>query len=394
MSEVDEYAVFTNSNPQRTYVSSTFKGYEGEVLRIASKVVDGDGGYGLVTVKKETVVRETPGGRFQIKAMFLEDDRKFQSVTIQRFTENGAQKQHFQFTAMEVVKLLKFLTDLRRVEFPNAGKININDDQLENLLLSPEQTKRFIAGNEELLATLARTEITHEDIIALGYRKKQLAIFRRLLDDVDYFESEVNRHPKGGEQVWQHFFEANPWIFGYGLSLVHFGPLDGRKLEQTVRGNSVFGRGKRVDALLRSSAQISTACFVEIKRHDTDLLTDEAYRGGIWQPSKELSGAISQVQGTVAAAIDQMGSQQALEDETGNPTGEVLFSVEPRSFVIAGTLSQFTTPNGVHSGKFRSFELFRRNLVRPEVVTFDELYERAALIVATASRGGRADWFP
>lgn len=385
MDEIDEYSVFINSNPQKTYVSSAFKGFEGEVLRIASKVIEGDGGYGLVTVKKETVVRETPGGRFQIKAMFLEDDRKFQSVTIQRFTENGAQKQHFQFTALEVVKLLKFLTDLRRVEFPNAGKININDDQLEALLLSPEQTRRFLAGNEELLAALARTEITHEDIVALGYRKKQLSIFRQLLDDEDYFESESKRHPKGGEQVWQHFFEANPWIFGYGLSLVHFGPLDGRKLEQTVRGSSLSARGKRVDAILRSSAEISTTCFVEIKRHDTLLLTDEPYRGGIWQPSKELTGAVSQVQGTVAAAVEQMGFQQRLEDEGGNPTGEVLFSVEPRSFVIAGTLSQFTTSHGVHPGKFRSFELFRRNLLRPEVVTFDELYERAALIVATAS---------
>jgi hypothetical protein len=31
--------------------------------------------------------------------------------------------------------------------------------------------------------------------------------------------------------------------------------------------------------------------------------------------------------------------------------------------------------------KFRSFELFRRNIWRPEIVTFDELFQRAKFIV-------------
>jgi hypothetical protein len=32
--------------------------------------------------------------------------------------------------------------------------------------------------------------------------------------------------------------------------------------------------------------------------------------------------------------------------------------------------------------KYRSFELLRRHTIRPEVITFDELYERAKFIVA------------
>ena len=31
--------------------------------------------------------------------------------------------------------------------------------------------------------------------------------------------------------------------------------------------------------------------------------------------------------------------------------------------------------------QFRSFELFRRNTFSPEIITFDELYERAKFIV-------------
>ncbi|MGR9465913.1 Shedu immune nuclease family protein [Rhizobium leguminosarum] len=388
MDERDEHEIFLNSLPSKTYVGSPFQGFEGQRMRIANKYVDGKGGFEYATIKGETVLRETSGGRFQIKATFIEDDRSFKTVTIQRFSENGAQRPHFTFLPDEIAKLLKFLTDVKRLHFPSAGSVNATDNDLEDLLLNPDQARKVMSANPTLLASLARTEVTDEDIIALGYRKQQLRIFKSLLDDTEYFASEASRHPKGGEQVWQNFFEANPWIFGYGLSMIHFGPLDSRKLEQMVRGSSVWGKGKRVDALLKSAARISTACFVEIKRHDTELLTSDAYRGDIWQPSKELTGAIAQVQGTVAAALDNLGLQQPIEDQNGNPTGEVLFSIEPRSFVIAGRLDEFDTINGINARKFRSFELFRRNLVRPEVVTFDELYERTALIVASAQQHG------
>jgi hypothetical protein len=37
--------------------------------------------------------------------------------------------------------------------------------------------------------------------------------------------------------------------------------------------------------------------------------------------------------------------------------------------------------HGVNTEKFRSFELLRRNTFLPEIITFDELYERARFIV-------------
>ncbi|WP_339032932.1 Shedu immune nuclease family protein [Bradyrhizobium symbiodeficiens] len=122
-----------------------------------------------------------------------------------------------------------------------------------------------------------------------------MRIFKRLLTEPSYFEEALRQHPKGPEDVWQKFFEANPWIFGCGLSLISFGPLDERKLEQAVRGFDLTGPGKRVDALLKSRAILSTTCFVEIKRHNTDLVAESSYRAGVWQPSKQLSGAVAQI---------------------------------------------------------------------------------------------------
>lgn len=381
MDEVDEIAIFHRSRTDKTYVGPAITNFAGRRLRIANKYIDGAAGYAFADVKGEVVLRQTPAGRVHIKATFLEDDRSFQTITLQKFTGSGQAKEHFTFMPSEIATLLKFLSDLKRVHFPDASKINIGDADLEQLLLKPEQMRRLAEVNQELLITIAKSEITTEDVVTLGFRKRQLREFELLLGDAGYFAAASNKHPQGPEGVWQSFFEANPWIFGCALSLIHFGPLDEKKLEQVVRGFSVSGPGKRVDALLRSHAMISTTCFVEIKRHDTPLLAMEQYRSGVWQPARELAGAVAQVQGTVSAALEGWRAQEAVVDRDGELTGETLFTVEPRSFVICGRLSEFQGEHGVNERRFRSFELFRRNLSSPEIVTFDELYERARFIV-------------
>ncbi len=63
-----------------------------------------------------------------------------------------------------------------------------------------------------------------------------------------------------------------------------------------------------------------------------------------------------------------------MKDDAGSPTGESVFLYQPRSFLVIGSLSEFHTVHGVNEEKYSSFELFRRDLKSPEVVTFDELF--------------------
>lgn len=49
--------------------------------------------------------------------------------------------------------------------------------------------------------------------------------------------------------------------------------------------------------------------------------------------------------------------------------------------MIAGCVWEFETEHGVNEQKFRSFELYRRSLKEPDIITFDELYHRARYIV-------------
>jgi hypothetical protein len=134
--------------------------------------------------------------------------------------------------------------------------------------------------------------------------------------------------------------------------------------------------------------------LVEIKKSSTKLLKSGAYRSGTWAPTIELSGAVAQSQENVRAALDELGTNHAFTDENGDPTGEHIMSVQPRSFLVIGNLNEFKNENGINLARYRSFEDFRRNLRQPEILTFDELFERARFIVESADRADQPNAKP
>jgi len=252
------------------------------------------------------------------------------------------------------------------------------------LLLSKEQASKIIIGNQDIIVQALKNNITKSDIVALGYRKDQLEKFERLLEDDEYFENErAIINVKGNEAVWQNFFEKNTWIFGYGLNYVFNTPLDDKKLEQEVAGYNFNNSGKRIDAFMKTRGIINSFCFGEIKTHKTELLkmVKDPYRGECWAISNELAGAISQTQKTVQLSVKGLTTKTEIKDGSGNPTGEQVYIYQPKSFVIIGCLSEFKTEFGVNEDKFSSFELFRQNQFNPEIITFDELLQRARFIV-------------
>ena len=55
---------------------------------------------------------------------------------------------------------------------------------------------------------------------------------------------------------------------------------------------------------------------------------------------------------------------------------EGIYTISPRGIVVIGKTSQLDTRD-----KKNSFERFRREIRSPEIITFDELYERTKFIV-------------
>jgi hypothetical protein len=383
MDEPNPRDIFFGRRTDKAIFSKQFRDVlSGQRVRIVSRVLDGKESVKFAKVGEEIVLRTTDGGRFQIKATVVEDDRRIKTLTLQRYSQKRPFEQSFSFVGTEIDTLLEFVAGIRTVPLTSEGKVHINDNALKDIVLNRAQAQSLFAKHETLFLEIAQSEELKRDLVAIGYRRKQLEKFEALLGDSGYFAEEQRRLSTTPEGVWQKFFEANTWIFGYGLSFQFVSSLDMRKLELVVRGADVTGTGKRVDALMKTRGLINSLCFVEIKRHDKELLSEQQHRPGVWGPSQYLSNAVSQVQVTVQDAIENIGRKLIPSDKCGDPTGEVLFNIQPRSCLIVGHLSELRSGRGVNENKFRSFELYRRNTLRPEILTFDELFERARFIVS------------
>ena len=383
MREVDleEFEYARNRVPHRLYISKSFP-FPGKntVYRNAWKRLEDGPLKELVKNGEEFVLHETPTGIQQIKARFIEDGRGITHLHIQKWntkTGNPVGEQVVLYDK-QITRLIEFLDNTRRLEIPGPAKFNVNESDLRLVHMPDAAALKILEDRPELVTEFARSRITTEDVVALAYRREQLSAFSDMLDRGDDLT----------EDDWQQFFERNQWIFGYGLSYIFTTGLDGRKLQQTIRGSSLVAPGKIPDGIMKTRAAISALCLVEIKKSSTELLRRSEYRSGTWAPSIELSGAVAQCQTALRAAADVLDAHYRFTDDQGNPTGEELMSVQPRSFLVVGSLGQFRTERGINSERYQAFEGFRRNLRQPEILTFDELYERARFIVDHAETLG------
>jgi hypothetical protein len=101
--------------------------------------------------------------------------------------------------------------------------------------------------------------------------------------------------------------------------------------------------------------------------------------------SDELAGAVSQIQKTVFDFVKNQPIKDQLKNESGDDAGSEVYKVNPKSYLIVGKLSQLIE----NDDKFTCFQLFRGALQAPEILTYDELFERAKCIVETISHKDR-----
>ena len=119
--------------------------------------------------------------------------------------------------------------------------------------------------------------------------------------------------------------------------------------------------------------------LVELKRPDTDLFKNKN-RSNSWSLSNELIDAFSQI-------LEQKASWQIQAESNANnnynDNGEIIKqkTIDPKTILIIGNSSQYSGETKELQIKAKSFELFRRDSRNVEIITFDELFERAKFIV-------------
>lgn len=244
----------------------------------------------------------------------------------------------------------------KKYKIADAEALVINDKNKQDIIqqildkdITQEVWNKFIQSNPEDASRLAQLKI-HDD------RKKALDVFESMLNNSELKEND-----------WQRFFEINNWIFGYGL---RYQILKNEQAQPNYNGANVTGSGgQRGDYLVSTEAEVKFTCLVEIKKPTTNLLQSQQYRNGAWGVSKELAGAVSQIQVNCA--------QWEIEAKTERNREKLdAVTISPKGIVVVGRTSEL-----IDFDRKNSFERFRRNINNPEIITFDELYERAKFIL-------------
>ncbi|PQM75804.1 Shedu immune nuclease family protein [Corynebacterium sp. J010B-136] len=371
-------------HPDRTYISRsfpmTFGSDKGEPARFIRKVFD------EVSIQveqdwewKDEVIFMTPGGRKQIRLNVARSRGTVRSIRIERVPTGPDQtklEKILELDREQSRNLIDMIKAIDSIPIEGDQSVRLDDAIFADIFSNPAELERLYTKNPQKFKSLIQTDSSARDVAALQHRKEVVGIMESWLTNETVFEA-AKEKAGGPEAAWQKLLEDNPWILGIGLGGQLYTAWNEDKLEQVTTGSHIGSVGKRVDALMRTSGAIQSMVFAEIKHHKTSLIKGE-YRSGAWLPSEELTGAIVQSQQTSQLAVQTLGKFIADKTPEGEklPTGTYL--LKPRCFVIIGSLTELTGENnGVLENKYQSFEIFRRSIQEPEIITFDELLARA-----------------
>lgn len=264
----------------------------------------------------------------------------------------------------EKIKQMKAILERQGIQYGvhdfalvNVDSLVINDQNKASVIRHlldanyGEDVWRQLSQSDPNIATRLANSKIQED------RQSALCLFEEMLQDNTLSENN-----------WQNFFETNTWIFGYGL---RYQILQVIQPQPNYGGAAVDGRGgQRGDFLTATEAETRFTCLVEIKKPTTSLLQRDQYRNGAWGVSSELAGAVSQIQVNCAQwEITDARTDQNRERLNG------LYTVSPKGIVVIGNTGELDNWD-----KRNSFERFRQELRSPEIITYDELFERAKFI--------------
>lgn len=388
MSRDDDYEYFRLRKQSKTYITKvfTFGGRTDERVRNVRMVVEGSDELLLGELDGALCLRLTGQVRKnQVTALVSQDDNKVRRVTLQTFKSRSSrgedwieafEKEEFTFRQDEFARLVHFLSQIEFIDLSNQNGFQIEDistghgpkaivdvadrDLLARLRsLRPEQRIR-------LLKTL-QAELSPEEVNVLLGRRQGLSEFENHMSRNDWSESK-----------WQDFFEREQWVFGYGLDYRILRQFD---REMTVGVGGSDNRDRPVVDFLGTFTNYTV--LVEIKRPDTDIFKPrQGGRAGTWDFSREFMGAVSQVleQKAEWASFAESGSHYSRQ------TGEALAARTraAKTILVVGSSGEFARDRAAREANVcrDTFELFRRETRGIDIVTFDELLERARFITS------------
>ena len=161
------------------------------------------------------------------------------------------------------------------------------------------------------------------------------------------------------ESDWQRFLNENPFI----LSLAFGYPIIKVQDQASIGGRKISGSGEKIADFLVKNSMTNNTAIIEIKKPQTELFNKKPFRSGVYTPSSDLSGSISQV-------LDQ---KYLFEREIAQiKVNSKIYDIETYSVHCCLIIGKMPSDEDQQ----KSFELCRRNSKDVEIVTFDELLKK------------------
>lgn len=232
--------------------------------------------------------------------------------------------------------------------------------------------REIAEGQPQLLERLAAGAM-HEA------RRVQLELFKSFLEDdanlVAYATVNNLTDPKP-EKIWQHFFERNPWIFGYSLDYQYLNIL---QREATVGSPTVGGSDEELLDFLMGTSEYTV--LVEIKTPSAPLMAARRNRSNSWRLSNDIIFAESQI-------LEQRASFESFADKNAEKMYRkdgsriTQSTLNPKVILIIGNKASLNVGTEQEQDiKQRTFELHRRSVSDLTILTYDELLVRASSII-------------
>lgn len=379
----DDYEFFKLRKQGKTYISKvfSFNTYNPEELRNVRMVLEGSDRVLLGEVQGALCLRLTGNKRkTQVTALITQDDKRVKRLSFQTFQSRsgdwyeGYEKEEFTFRQDEFSRLLGFLSQINFIDLSNRDRFDVQDISTKPgpkaiIDASDRGIVERVRGmtetqREELLRAIQNT-LTSDEINVLLGRKQGLEEYERQLAQDAW--SEVD---------WQDFFEREQWVFGYGLDYRIMRQFD-REMKVGVGGAD--NKNQPMIDFLMSFRDYTV--LVEIKKPSTPIFkARRGGRAGTWEFSPEFMGAVSQIieQKAEWLAFSQTGEHY---DKAGREKLTAR-TRNARSILVIGSKEEFTKLGSARDAAVMAdtFELFRRECRSIDIITYDELLERARFI--------------
>ena len=217
-------------------------------------------------------------------------------------------------------------------------------------------------------------------------RKEILDEFRKLLENDEYYKIYENKHKEnikgtGEEAVFHYFLKKNDWILGLNVDIKFIKDFTD---EVHVGNPDTTGVGNPKTDMMAISDYTTLIEFKIPKTHFFTEIKSSKSRTGTWSFTNDFIEGISQCLKQCSSWDKEHKSKDLVGNDKEIFLQDYHRTIDPKViFIIGNKQKELNIKNKKTDNLLKrdTLERFRRNNRNVEIVSYDELYERAYFIV-------------